>query len=125
MALMLPSPGLLPSHVGHVLCLILIFLEAGTRHRRGKREPLLNIFQGAMTDNNPSSWLYMLILAMDTNFRLRSKLRGLIKDPTLSPGWSYFVDYVPYSKFIASYVDQVEVSILFFSLTLWIYLIAI
>lgn len=51
----------------------------------------------------------MLILAMDANFRLRSKLRGISVDPHLSPGWSYFVNHVPYATFIADYIDQVEV----------------
>lgn len=51
----------------------------------------------------------MLILAMDANFRLRSKLRGISLDPHLSPGWAYFVNHAPYATFIADYVDQVEV----------------
>lgn len=52
----------------------------------------------------------MLILAMDANFRLRSKLRGAVSDPVLNPGWAYFVDYTPYSEFVAKYVDEEEVS---------------
>jgi hypothetical protein len=54
----------------------------------------------------------MLIVAMDANFRLRSRLRAaMTKDPTLGLGWAYFVDYGPYSDFIKDYVDQEEVSI--------------
>lgn len=52
----------------------------------------------------------MLTIGMDANYRLRSKLRGIITDPHLSPGWSYFVDHVPYAKFVANYIDQAEVS---------------
>ena len=53
----------------------------------------------------------MLMVAMDANFRLRSKLRGLqSKDPTLTPGWAYFVNNGSYSEFIKAYVDQDEVS---------------
>jgi hypothetical protein len=56
------------------------------------------------------SWLYMLIVAMDANFRLKSRLRGTInKEPTLGLGWSYFVDDAPYSNFIKDYIDQKEV----------------
>jgi len=50
------------------------------------------------------------MVAMDANFRLRSKLRNLnSKDPTLTPGWAYFVKYGPYAEFIKDYVDQDEV----------------
>jgi hypothetical protein len=52
----------------------------------------------------------MLIIAMDANFRLRSKLRGVVnKNHTLGPGWSYFVNNGPYSDFIKDYVDEEEV----------------
>ena len=54
----------------------------------------------------------MLIVAMDANFRLKSKLRGKGgKDHTLGAGWSYFVHNGPYSDFIKDYVDQDEVSV--------------
>lgn len=52
----------------------------------------------------------MLTLAMDANFRLKSKLRGIVNDPTLSPGWAYFVDHAPYSKFVAEAADDEDVS---------------
>ena len=52
----------------------------------------------------------MLIVAMDANYRLRSKMRGLqTKDPTLALGWAYFVNNGPYADFIKEYVDQDEV----------------
>ncbi|KIM81446.1 hypothetical protein PILCRDRAFT_53455, partial [Piloderma croceum F 1598] len=55
-------------------------------------------------------WLYMLIVAMDANFRLQSCLRGLaLKHPALSPGWAYFVDNSPYAAFIKDYVDDEEI----------------
>ena len=58
------------------------------------------------------SWLYMLTVAMDANFRLKSRLRGtgtIDKELTLGMGWSYFVDNAPYSEFIKGYVDENEV----------------
>lgn len=52
----------------------------------------------------------MLIVGMDANFRLRSKLRSLwSKDPTLCPGWAYFVNNGTYADFIKEYVDEEEV----------------
>ncbi|KZP13327.1 hypothetical protein FIBSPDRAFT_913099 [Athelia psychrophila] len=70
--------------------------------------PDVNLPQG-WESKRGKEWLYMLILAMDANFRLRSKLRGISVDPHLSPGWSYFVNHAPYATFIADYVDQVEI----------------
>jgi hypothetical protein len=62
--------------------------------------------------NENDRWIYMLIVAMDANFRLRSKLRGAVnKNHTLGSGWSYFVDNGPYLDFIKDYVDEQEVSI--------------
>lgn len=54
----------------------------------------------------------MLTLAMDANFRLKNKLRGLLSDPSLSPGWAYFVDHVLYSKFVAEAADDKDVGCL-------------
>lgn len=52
----------------------------------------------------------MLILAMDANFWLQSKLRGIGKtDLTLNTGLAYFVDNKPYTEFIKDYIDQEEV----------------
>lgn len=54
----------------------------------------------------------MLIVAMDANFRLRSKLRGVgLTDITLNSGLAYFVDNKPYADFIKDYVDQEEVGV--------------
>jgi hypothetical protein len=58
------------------------------------------------------SWLYMLTVAMDANFRLKSRLRNTTKkELTLGMGWSYFVDNGPYSEFIKNYIDEEEVSV--------------
>ena len=52
----------------------------------------------------------MLIVAMDANFRLKSRLRGGVnKEPALRLGWAYFVNNGPYAEFIKDYVDQEEV----------------
>jgi len=55
----------------------------------------------------------MLIVAMDANFCLKSRLRGsLNREPTLGLGWAYFVNNGPYLDFIKEYVDQDEVHLL-------------
>lgn len=55
-----------------------------------------------------SSFLYTQFLAVDANFKLKSKSRG-ISDPELAPGWSYFVNEEQYQAFIKNYIDQPEV----------------
>lgn len=56
-------------------------------------------------------FIYMLILAQDANFHLKSRLRSSdIRDPTLGPGWAYFVDNGPYLRHVAKYANQDEVS---------------
>lgn len=52
----------------------------------------------------------MLIVAMDANFRLKSRLRTTLnREPTLGLGLSYFVDNERYTDFVKNYVDQEEV----------------
>ena len=66
----------------------------------------------SMLNANGNRWIYMLIVAMDANFHLQSKLQGAINtNYTLSSGWLYFVNNGPYLDFIKDYVDDDEVSI--------------
>ncbi|KAH8101661.1 hypothetical protein DFH11DRAFT_1523480 [Phellopilus nigrolimitatus] len=59
-------------------------------------------------DAPPSrKWLYKLFLAVDANFKLKLKERGL-KDIELAPGWVYFVEEDAYQKIIATIVDETE-----------------
>jgi hypothetical protein len=52
----------------------------------------------------------MLMVAMDANFRLKSRLQAAInKEPRLGLGWGYFVNNEPYFDFIKDYVDEEEV----------------
>ncbi|KAJ7493142.1 hypothetical protein B0H11DRAFT_1911569 [Mycena galericulata] len=56
--------------------------------------------------NLPSNWrdvdpkykfLYMLLLAVDANFKLKNRMRpNEIDDPPLGPGWSYWVEQLRY-----------------------------
>jgi hypothetical protein len=55
------------------------------------------------------SWLHALFLAIDANFRLRLKNRG-INDPELGSGWSYFVETTSYEKHLKQHFGEGEVT---------------
>ena len=62
--------------------------------------------------NNPNlfpRWLYTYFLAVDANFRLKLKSRG-ISDPDIGSGWSYFVSNKQYIEHISQKTAQMEVS---------------
>ena len=54
-------------------------------------------------------WLYSYFLALDANFRLKLKSRG-IGDPEIGSGWSYFVGNKQYNKHISQNTAEMEVS---------------
>ncbi|KAH8113739.1 hypothetical protein DFH11DRAFT_1509928, partial [Phellopilus nigrolimitatus] len=54
----------------------------------------------------PCRWLYTLVLAIDANFRLKSKDRGVADDPELGPGWAYLVEPVMYSEQLRQQFDK-------------------
>ncbi|KAJ7040223.1 hypothetical protein C8F04DRAFT_948763 [Mycena alexandri] len=68
--------------------------------------------------NIPEGWrdvspefLYMLLLAMDANFRLKSRLRSNARDdPPLGDGWGHMVEEGPYKKHLRGYVAEKDVS---------------
>ena len=53
-------------------------------------------------------YIYTQFLAVDGNFKLWLKDRG-IRNPELAPGWAYFVKEKNYQSFIKEYVDESEV----------------
>ncbi|KAJ7687061.1 hypothetical protein B0H14DRAFT_2654047 [Mycena olivaceomarginata] len=65
--------------------------------------------------NLPENWrdvapeyrfLYMLLVAVDANFRLRNRMRANeINDPSLGPGWGCWVDPTAYKDHIKNYVS--------------------
>ncbi|KAJ7724030.1 hypothetical protein B0H16DRAFT_1333756 [Mycena metata] len=56
-------------------------------------------------------FLYMLILAMDANFRLKNCLRANERDdPPLADGWGYIVEEAPYKAHLRNYVAEKDVS---------------
>lgn len=57
---------------------------------------------------NDYRYIYTQFLAVDGNFKLRLKERG-ITDPELAPGWAYFVEEDNYQEFLKDFVDEPEV----------------
>ncbi|KAJ8473473.1 hypothetical protein ONZ45_g16285 [Pleurotus djamor] len=56
-------------------------------------------------------YLYMLILAMDANFRLKNRIRANeVSDQPLGSGWGYFVEDQGYRTHLASYVTETDTS---------------
>ncbi|KAJ7466765.1 hypothetical protein B0H11DRAFT_1921662 [Mycena galericulata] len=70
--------------------------------------------------NLPENWrdvdpkyrfLYMLLLAIDANFKLKSRKRtNEINDPSLGPGWGAFVEPEAYKKHLSNYVAEKDIS---------------
>ncbi|KAJ8469906.1 hypothetical protein ONZ45_g16729 [Pleurotus djamor] len=70
--------------------------------------------------NLPQNWqdvpvgdkyLYMLILAMDANFRLKNRIRANeVSDEPLGSGWGYFVEDRGYRDHLSSYVTEADTS---------------
>ncbi|KAK7027686.1 CxC2 domain-containing protein [Favolaschia claudopus] len=72
------------------------------------------------TINLPNNWrdvspefqfLFILILAVDANFRMRHRLRANERDdPPLASGWGYMQEEGPYKEFLRTCVDEEDVS---------------
>ncbi|KAJ7314160.1 hypothetical protein DFH08DRAFT_972914 [Mycena albidolilacea] len=70
--------------------------------------------------NLPADWrevdpkyqfLYMLILAVDANFRLKNRMKkNEIEDPSLTPGWGYWVEPRRYHRHLRKYVGEKDAS---------------
>lgn len=54
-------------------------------------------------------WLFSLYIGEDANFRMvRKRVSSEAADPTLSPGWALFCEYIKYNGHISKYGPQVE-----------------
>ncbi|KAJ7024364.1 hypothetical protein C8F04DRAFT_969055 [Mycena alexandri] len=68
--------------------------------------------------NLPPDWrdvdpnfLYMLILAVDANFKLKNRIRANERDdPSLGPGWGAFVEPTAYKEHLRNYVGENDIS---------------
>jgi hypothetical protein len=78
----------------------------------GNLRDLFCVFYNSMirSELNSCRFLYTQFLAVDANFKLKGKDRG-IKDLELMPGWASFVEDGRYHEHIAQYVDQPEVRV--------------
>ncbi|KAJ7834491.1 hypothetical protein B0H13DRAFT_2426871 [Mycena leptocephala] len=66
---------------------------------------------GVTWTQNISAFLYMLLLAVDANFRLKNRKRkNEIDDPSLGPGWGYWVEPEQYQKHLKKYVNEKDTS---------------
>lgn len=87
---------------------------AGTLLAKMNRE-LSSYFHVVYSLTTVLSWLYGMSLAVDANFRLKLKDRGVV-DPELGPGWSYFVNDEKYKAEIIKHPQPIEVHIVMASL---------
>ena len=55
-------------------------------------------------------WIYAQFIAVDANFKLKSKNRQ-INDPELGSGWSYFVEDTAYTRHVKNNPNQEDVRI--------------
>ncbi|KAJ7023232.1 hypothetical protein C8F04DRAFT_1193688 [Mycena alexandri] len=63
-------------------------------------------------DVDPQSrFLYMLMVAVDTNFRLKNRMRAnQVDDPSLGPGWGYWVEPQRYTHHLKKYIGEKNLS---------------
>ncbi|TFK18461.1 hypothetical protein FA15DRAFT_729809 [Coprinopsis marcescibilis] len=54
-------------------------------------------------------FIYTLFVAIDANFKLKGKERGL-QDVELAPGWGAFVEEEGYRTYTGQYIDQAEIN---------------
>lgn len=96
----------------HVLIRVATFLKAGMKLLRNYGTYLGHCHPLGRAKLFPR-WLYSYFLAVDANFRLKLKSRG-IKDPEINSGWSYFIAPEEYDKHISRKTAETEVSLLIF-----------
>ena len=89
-----------------------ICLRVGKMRLMTKRNyPLVFLSLHPMTTH--FRWLYSLFIAIDANFRLKLKSRG-IKDPELGSGLAYFVNAAKFEAHLGHHHDEGNVSCFYF-----------
>ncbi|KAG1904044.1 uncharacterized protein F5891DRAFT_1126943 [Suillus fuscotomentosus] len=72
-------------------------------------QPGKNLPEGWQTASKAKRWLYAVFLAIDANFRLkRRNVSSDHADPSLSSGWSYFVEEKEYKAFLAEHLTEAQ-----------------
>ncbi|KAJ7264739.1 hypothetical protein C8J57DRAFT_1450655 [Mycena rebaudengoi] len=70
-----------------------------------------NLLEGWRDVDPKYKFLYMLLLAMDANFKLKNRMRpNEIDDPPLGPGWGYFVEPESYRRHLKTYVPEKDIT---------------
>ncbi|KAJ6455636.1 hypothetical protein C8R47DRAFT_1228133 [Mycena vitilis] len=70
-----------------------------------------NLPEGWRNVSPEFQFLYMLLLAMDANFRLKNRIRANEHDdPPLGSGWGHLVEEAPYKEHLKGYVAEKDVS---------------
>ena len=58
-----------------------------------------------------SRFLYMMIICMDANFRLKNQVvSNYSQDPGLGIGWAYMLPRIPYEQYVLSRANDEDVS---------------
>jgi hypothetical protein len=84
-------------------------LPGGWENEPGERAYVVKILRDHVLTGIVHRWLYCLFLAIDANFRLKLKARG-IKDPELGSGLAYFVDTAKFQRHLKDHTHEDEVS---------------
>ncbi|KAJ7846654.1 hypothetical protein B0H13DRAFT_2238871 [Mycena leptocephala] len=70
-----------------------------------------NLPEGWQDVDPKYKFLYMLLLAVDANFKLKNRMRANEKDdPSLGPGWGAFVEPQAYREHLSKYVAEKDIS---------------
>ncbi|KAF7354813.1 CxC2 domain-containing protein [Mycena sanguinolenta] len=73
--------------------------------------PGVNLPEGWENASPEDQYLYIIFLALDACFRLKRRMVSTWgKDPPLSSGWAYCVEYPAYREFLLTVTDQKEMS---------------
>jgi KDZ transposase-like protein len=94
--------NVLPVPILTAICLLIGIREV---QKSISNDVMFNVFTDLV---HVYRYIYTQFLAVDGNFKLRLKERG-IADPELAPGWAYFVEEEKYQEFIKDFVDEPEV----------------
>ncbi len=104
-----PCPMISQYCVHHVPGQELIYLRDGRKLLPSSSE-LHVLCGGELLLTLCNRFLYMLILCMDANFRLKSQMvSSYSRDPGLGIGWSYFVPREPFDAYVLNHTSDEDV----------------
>ncbi|KAG1817378.1 hypothetical protein EV424DRAFT_1472894 [Suillus variegatus] len=72
-------------------------------------QPGINLPDGWEHATKDKQWLYATFVAIDANFRLKRRNMSTNEaDPSLSKGWSYFVEEADYKSYLAEHLGEAQ-----------------